>query len=168
MLKKYPNVQGDTTKALYDYLLQGSCKTKDIKEIILEVVDQKELPIPDVAVSTPKEVQRDDEIPGYLILERVGGSQGLSLRIDAPAAVIGRDPAVSQVLVSDSSVSKKHCLICKESNGWKIEDLQSSNHTWLGEGSPYLEPYKQYDIKPGDTIKIARFVFQVRAGGIGE
>ncbi len=166
MLKKYPNVQGDSTKALYDYLLQGSCNTSDIKEIILGVVDKKEVPIVG-NISSQKKEKKAEQIPEFLILERIGGSQGLSLRIDAPAAVIGRDPAVSQVLVSDSSVSKKHCLICKESNGWKIEDLQSSNHTWLGEGGPYLEAYKQYDLKPGDVVKIARFVFQVRSG-IGE
>lgn len=165
LLKKYPNIQGEDTKTLYDYLTEGSCTTKDMKEIILGVVNRKELPVTE-NVSGGNE-KKESLFPETLILERVGGSQGLSLRIDAPAAVIGRDPAVSQVLISDISVSKKHCLICKERNGWKIEDLQSSNHTWLGEGTPYLEAYKQYDIKPGDTVKIARFVFQVRAG-VGE
>ena len=162
LMKQYSSVQGEETKNLQDYLSEGGSSLSDLKEILMEIhFEENVLPDPVLSINQEK---HEEIIPESLILERVGGNQGLILRISPPAAVIGRDPAVAQVLIPDSSISKKHCLICKESTGWKIEDLQSSNHTWIGESNSYLEPYQQYEIKPGDTITLARFVFQVKAG----
>lgn len=163
LLKSNPSLQSDATGELYNYLIQGFTGLEDLKNVILGSKHaEKPVLIQESNVNTETAVP--EKIPESLFLERIGGNQGLRLRIAAPAAVIGRDTAVAQVLIPDSSVSKKHCLICKESNGWKIEDLQSSNHTWLGENETYLEPYKQYPIKPGDHLRIARFMFVVRAG----
>ena len=163
ILMKFPGVQGESTKELFDYLSENRCDREEIRKIILGK-HIGTLPVPNKSVNQDATPSSDTNVPNSLILERIGGSQGLILRISAPAAVIGRDKGVSQVLISDVSVSKKHCLLCKESDGWMIEDLQSSNHTWLGEDSNPLVPYKQYAIKPGDTVKIARFVFLVKAG----
>ena len=163
ILMKFPGVQGESTKELYDYLAGNGNDREEIRQIILgkHIVTS---PTPDNTPNPAMKSAATLNIPNSLILERIGGNQGLILRISAPAAVIGRDKGVSQVLIPDISVSKKHCLLCKESDGWMIEDLQSSNHTWLGEDSNPLIPYKQYAIKPGDTVKIARFVFLVKAG----
>ncbi len=163
IMMKFPGVQGESTKELYEYLSGSHTECSEIREIILG--RHSAVTVVDGNVGTNDSVSsKQDNIPDSLILERIGGNQGLVLRISAPAAVIGRDKGVSQVLIPDISVSKKHCLLCKESDGWMIEDLQSSNHTWLGEDSNPLVPYKQYLVKPGDTIKIARFVFLVKAG----
>ena len=162
ILLKFPGVQGESTKPLYDYFSENKSDREEIRQIILgkhiDISENKEIVQPAAPVTAAANV------PDSLILERIGGNQGLILRISGPAAVIGRDKAVSQVLIPDISVSKKHCLLCKEKDGWMLEDLQSSNHTWLGEDSKPLAPFKQYAVKPGDTIKIARFVFAVKAG----
>ena len=163
ILMKYPGVQGESTKELYDYLSENGNDREEIRQIILGK-HMATSPVSDNTVNAKTTAPAGGNIPNSLILERLGGNQGLILRISAPAAVIGRDKGVSQVLIPDISVSKKHCLLCKESDGWMVEDLQSSNHTWLGEDVNPLVPYKQYAIKPGDTIKIARFVFLVKAG----
>lgn len=46
--------------------------------------------------------------------------------------VIGRNPQVAGLtLRDDRSVSKKHFMISVENGQFLIEDLNSSNHTWL-------------------------------------
>ena len=102
--------------------------------------------------------------PDSLILERIGGSQSLLLHIPANGAVIGKDDTYSQILIPDPSVSKKHCHIRKEGSVWLLEDLQSTNHTWVGEGSAPMAPFTPREIRPGDRVKIARFTFMVKAG----
>lgn len=162
LLMKFTNLKGESTKELFNYLSENKCDREEIRSIILgKSIKISETLESNNPVNPSNSVKN---IPNSLILERIGGNQMLTLRIFAPAAVIGRDKGVAQVLIPDISVSKKHCLLCKETDGWMVEDLQSSNHTWLGEDTKPLVPYKQYAIKPGDTLKIARFVFQVKAG----
>src|SRR5262249_21328452 len=46
--------------------------------------------------------------------------------------VLGRD-ASSDVVVADSSISRRHARIAVRRNGATLEDLESKNGTWLGE-----------------------------------
>ena len=143
-----------------EYLGSGKCDISKIKELFLAAGAQK--PETD---SSRNDNRADDVIsPESLLLERVGGTQPLMLKIPSAGAVIGRNDELSQIIIQDSSVSKKHCRIYKKDGRWMIEDLKSSNHTWIGESSEWLVPFKESEIHPGDMIHISRFVFQVKAG----
>src|SRR5918912_1080285 len=65
---------------------------------------------------------------------------------------VGREPS-NRLQISDSSVSRQHCLIKREAEQFKIIDLNSHNGT-LVDGVPVRERLLQHGnaIKIGDTI----------------
>ncbi len=158
LLDNYSSVQGESTKDLHGYVFGPDCNMEGLRNVILgRMTGGSEFVTGSLQQST-------QSAPDSLILERIGGSQSLVLHISGSANVIGRDNTVSNVLIPDNSVSKKHCMISKEESGWILEDLQSSNHTWIGYDANPLIPFQKYPIKAGDQIKIARFVFLVKSG----
>lgn len=46
---------------------------------------------------------------------------------------IGRDPEVADITLMDPAVSRKHCIISKEGGVIRVEDLGSSNGTFMNE-----------------------------------
>lgn len=69
---------------------------------------------------------------------------------------IGR-AADSHVFLPDRTVSKKHALIACDSDGkWEVQDLDSSNKTYLNGQAVHKAP-----IKTGDAIRITDFTIEV-------
>lgn len=77
------------------------------------------------------------------------------LTFDSTPVYIGRKPGV-QVLLSDIAVSREHAMISSAEGKWSIEDLDSSNKTYLNG-----EMIHKAALKSGDILKIANFVIQV-------
>ncbi len=159
MMTVHPSILDSRTRLVQEYISGGNRDITRIREILISAGVQPVVTQDDKRVDT-----QTTSVPDSLILERIGGSQSLLLHIPSKGAVIGKDDTYSQILIPDPSVSKKHCLIHREGGTWMIEDLQSTNHTWVGEGGAPLTPYMQHEIKPGDVVKISRFLFQVKAG----
>jgi len=69
---------------------------------------------------------------------------------------IGR-AADSQVFLPDRTVSKKHAVIaCNGDGKWEVQDLDSSNKTYLNGQAVHKAP-----IKTGDAIRITDFTIEV-------
>ena len=66
---------------------------------------------------------------------------------------IGRDPSNS-LAISDLSLSRRHCLLCREQDGYKIRDLDSRNGTFVN-GSVVSERRLNH----GDQISVGDSVF---------
>ena len=73
---------------------------------------------------------------------------------------IGRDPS-NQVSLLDSLVSRRHCVIRKEAEGFRLVDLESRNNTFVS-GVPVRERV----LAPGDQIRVGNSIlmFQRTAG----
>lgn len=73
---------------------------------------------------------------------------------------IGRDPS-NQVSLLDSLVSRRHCVIRKEPEGFRLVDLESRNNTFVS-GVPVRERV----LAPGDQIRVGNSIlmFQRTAG----
>lgn len=81
--------------------------------------------------------QRADEMRSFLVV-REGRERGARLELTAERAVLGREPTAALRLL-DAGVSGTHCAVWKEGGVVWIEDLASSNGTFVDE-RPIVAP----------------------------
>src|ERR1700675_1614738 len=87
-------------------------------------------------------------------LEALAGPlKGTSIPLSGDQISIGREPS-NVVSVVDAGVSRKHCIILQEGGGFKIQDLNSRNSTFVN-GVPVTERA----LISGDEIKIGNSLF---------
>lgn len=82
-----------------------------------------------------------------------GPVAGREYTLAARNTVIGRDDA-SGIVLSDAAVSRRHALLLESAEGWVLQDLESSNGTFLN-GSQIEEN----GLAHGDEITIGRSQF---------
>jgi transcriptional regulator with GAF, ATPase, and Fis domain len=100
-------------------------------------------------------------VPGGARLEAVSGPlKGKVFSLAASELSIGRDPS-NEISLLDSLVSRRHCVIRKEAEAFRLLDLESRNNTFVS-GVPIRERV----LVPGDQIRVGNsvLVFQ-RPGG---
>lgn len=86
-----------------------------------------------------------------------GVLKGLVLNLDeGDQWVIGRDPDASQLIVEDSSVSRRHVLCRKTDEGIVIENLSSTNPIQVN-GTDIAEPVLLHE---GDSVTIGNGIFR--------
>jgi pSer/pThr/pTyr-binding forkhead associated (FHA) protein len=97
------------------------------------------------------------EPPMTLMLEIVEGP-GAGARFDvARPLVIGRDDS-ADLVIADSQASRRHARIEPSAHGAIIEDLQSTNGTFINDN----ELHGRAEIGPDDQLVIGVTVMQVR------
>jgi hypothetical protein len=105
-----------------------------------------------------------------LVVKRNGVETDIEFPL-SPPSVIGRfDPAVGPIdvdlasLPEGSYVSRKHAKIGCEDGVWKLEDLGSSNGTFVLRQD--FERVTECELQDGDEIALgnARFVFHLQHG----
>lgn len=81
--------------------------------------------------------------------------------LDQSTIRVGREPGMD-VVIDNPSVSRKHAEIRREGEGWVLEDLESSNGTFL-HGDRVRQPTS---LEPGDEIGFGKFslVFEKAVG----
>ncbi len=95
-----------------------------------------------------------------LTLEIVEGpGAGRQIRV-ASAFVMGRD-ASADVVIEDDRASRRHARILPDAGGVIVEDLGSSNGTFVN----HLEVHGQARLDPGDELLIGVTVMQLRSAG---
>jgi len=111
----------------------------------------------DVALAAP--VRGDGAAPaGLVAVDSVGGTIQAGRRIPVEgAASIGRD-SDNQVVVRDSTVSGRHCAVYFRDGRWWVEDLGSTNGTWLND----REVHAPEPVKPGDLLQVGRAAFHLQ------
>lgn len=99
-----------------------------------------EAPLPPASSQNPRLAADDGKVD--LVLEK-------------QVYVVGREIG-DIVLGWDGSASKQHARILKENNRWFVEDLGSTNGTWVNQ----FRISKRVDLNRGDQIKIGNTVFR--------
>lgn len=105
--------------------------------------------------STPRP-QRHPRTPTHLVLT-TGPLTGTSLPLRDSGVLIGRNPECALVL-DDEFASGRHARILRAEDGWYVEDLGSTNGTFLGQyrvGDPV-------PVEVGTSIRIGRTVIELR------
>jgi len=97
--------------------------------------------------------------PPALTIIRIADEESVSLRFIAPEIIIGRDPACDLVL-EDSTVSAKHTRLSFRQGQWWVEDLRSTNGTYLNQ-----EPItSSLVITSGDEIRCGQVALTITVG----
>lgn len=78
-----------------------------------------------------------------------------------PGLTIGRHPALCDLVLEDSSVSRRHARLGRDGDVLYVEDLNSLNGTLIdGEPAP---PFTPVPIRPGQVIEIGAVALVLRA-----
>ncbi len=86
-------------------------------------------------------------------LEAISGPlKGKLFLLTGDEISIGRDPS-NEISLLDSLVSRRHCVIRKESDGFRLQDLESRNNTFVS-GVPVMDRV----LLPGDQIRVGNSV----------
>lgn len=95
-------------------------------------------------------------IPARLV--RIEGIGPQSVELVPPETTLGRD-ASCHVHINDSSVSHKHARVYHSDGEWYVEDLGSTNGTFVNE-RPLTHPVM---LRPGDVLAVGRSILEARA-----
>jgi len=90
-----------------------------------------------------------------------GPAKGQAFDLEGEIAYVGRSPA-NDVLINDTTVSRKHLKIFKIGRVFFIEDLKSRNGT-LVNGRP-LKPGDSIQVDEGDSIALGATVMRLSPG----
>ncbi|MBE2220109.1 MAG: protein kinase [Anaerolineae bacterium] len=74
--------------------------------------------------------------------------------LDKDEITIGRE-ASNDIVLNDQSVSGKHIRLTRSPQGWRVSDLGSTNHTFLGER--LLEYEQAYDWPSEESLRVGPF-----------
>ena len=87
-----------------------------------------------------------------------GSMRGMTIQlVPGNQVTIGRSPTCT-IVINDTYASSKHAKIFNDGNKWIVEDLGSTNGTYLGNQklkSPMI-------MRTGDTIRIGQTVMELR------
>lgn len=88
-----------------------------------------------------------------------GPEKGRTYTLESPKTVIGRE-IDCECAVQGTGVSRRHCAVTKQGDGYQIEDLKSTNGTLVNG-----RVVSQTEIKNNDTIEIGevQMAFQAEA-----
>jgi pSer/pThr/pTyr-binding forkhead associated (FHA) protein len=95
---------------------------------------------------------------GLVIVAR-GPNEGSTYLVEDDAVTVGRHPE-SNIFLDDITVSRRHSVIERDGDGFRIRDVGSLNGTYVN--------HDRVDHKPlhdGDEIQVGRFVLIFRVGG---
>ena len=86
-----------------------------------------------------------------------GSLAGTTLSLMDSGVLLGRNPECTLVL-DDDFASGRHARIYRKDDGWFVEDLGSTNGTYLG-ANKLSEPMP---LEVGSTLRIGKTIFEMR------
>jgi pSer/pThr/pTyr-binding forkhead associated (FHA) protein len=108
------------------------------------------------AAARPAKRQVHTADPRHLVVTQ-GALTGTSLPLREAGTVIGRNPECALVL-DDDFASGRHARIFHRDNAWFVEDLGSTNGTFLGT-ERLTTPTR---VESGSTLRIGKTVIELR------
>ena len=107
----------------------------------------------------PVEKPLNDAEQACLVLIYPGGPElGKRFELGDAECTIGRG-ADCDIQVDRDSVSRRHAKVTRQGVGWSVEDLGSTNGTYVNENQ-----VTQYGLRDGDLLKIGNAIFKFLIG----
>ncbi|HRQ42029.1 MAG TPA: FHA domain-containing protein [Chloroflexota bacterium] len=98
--------------------------------------------------------------PQFQLVIRKGPQVGQVFHLDAHSLIIGRDP-MSDITINDPEISRQHARFTLTEEGFQIEDLGSTNGTFVNGQRLGSEPFA---LQPGQAINMGsgvRLVYEL-------
>lgn len=108
------------------------------------------------AAKAPKPTRSQRKAPTTLTVTE-GALTGTSVALGDNGVLLGRNPECTLVLDDDYS-SGRHARLYRGPEGWLVEDLGSTNGTYLNEQRLSTSRL----VKAGDAVRIGKTVFELR------
>lgn len=102
-----------------------------------------------------------DETPRLLV--RLGNQPEVEFQLAQPITIVGRE-TLNDLVLNDAEVSRRHCRLVLQNDGYMIEDLGSTNGTFVN-GKRVTAPLLLYH---GDTIELGKSVRLVFLGSAAQ
>jgi pSer/pThr/pTyr-binding forkhead associated (FHA) protein len=106
---------------------------------------------------TPKRARSSNKRTPTALTVTEGSLVGTTVSLKETGVLLGRNPECTLVL-DDDFASGRHARIFRRDAGWFVEDLGSTNGTFLG-SSKLTQPMP---VEVGSTLRIGRTVFELR------
>jgi pSer/pThr/pTyr-binding forkhead associated (FHA) protein len=97
--------------------------------------------------------------PGATAMVKTGFYEGLEIPLDRDWIVFGRGRG-ADVVLAEPTISRAHAAIGYEADGFYVQDVGSTNGTWVNGASA-----KRQALKSGDEIQMGRLVIGVTLPG---
>jgi pSer/pThr/pTyr-binding forkhead associated (FHA) protein len=94
--------------------------------------------------------------PSHVVVHESDGSKARSVKLSSPTQ-IGRGAACA-IRLSDTYVSQVHARLYGENGGWFVEDLGSTNGTYLND----RKVAAPVEVHAGDVVKVGKTVLELR------
>jgi pSer/pThr/pTyr-binding forkhead associated (FHA) protein len=113
---------------------------------------------------TPEEQEEmspleDAGVKGPVLVVRSGGGRaGETFVPDADRTTIGRSPDC-EIFLDDVTVSRKHAVIVRTAEGFRVEDQGSLNGTFLNR-----RRIESGELSDGDEVQVGKYRLTFRAG----
>jgi hypothetical protein len=101
--------------------------------------------------------ERATPAPPRLLVVTEGSLKGTTITLTAAPVLIGRAPECTLVL-EDDFASGRHARLSLQQGTWMVEDLGSTNGTFLGRNRVQVPT----PIEPGASVRIGRTVLELR------
>lgn len=89
----------------------------------------------------------------FALIMQAGPQPGLRIELQKRSFVLGRDPA-GDIVVDDAEVSRRHARLIAQSGGYTIEDLGSTNGTFVdGQRIRSVVP-----LRPGASVRLGETI----------
>ncbi len=105
------------------------------------------------------EIKRPPSHTESMLIEIHGPNLGKNYRMSENVVTIGREPTCT-ITIDQENVSRLHCKLEKVRGSTYLEDLDSTNGTYLN-----AVPIKRERLRHGDLIKVGGVVFKFVSGG---
>lgn len=137
-----PDARGGSLHTISDHLVEGTVVDEEARPTILDEAEAEGMPH-----ASDDGVQARLDVTG-------GRSTRLVISDRGGPFVVGRDPDKCSLAVDDERASRRHFAIHKMASSFMIEDLSSTNGTFVN-GAPVRE---NVELSNGDTIEFGRTI----------
>jgi pSer/pThr/pTyr-binding forkhead associated (FHA) protein len=100
-----------------------------------------------------------EAIPQATLTVPVGGAEDTTYPLRGGITTLGRSPT-NDIVLSDSTVSRRHCQIYWAQDAYVLEDLDSSNGTYLND-----EQVQLAFLRDEDVIRVGELILQFKLVG---